>query len=131
MQFSNTWPFISYFLLAYYGHHLSPANHPHLNFYFTASQDALIKKDGIPPTLQIRAAIATGLGAAAAHAKLLADQEDREIEHLLATIIGTQVNDFYLSFVPAVCPFGALCAQGVASHLVFSQSVAILAISDA
>lgn len=61
----------------------------------SANQDALIKKDGIPPTLQIRAAIATGLGAAAAHAKLLADQEDREIEHLLATIIGTQMKKLH------------------------------------
>ncbi|XP_050375830.1 SWI/SNF complex subunit SWI3A isoform X2 [Argentina anserina] len=61
----------------------------------SASQDAFKKKDDIPPTLQIRAAIATGLGAAAARAKLLADQEDREIEHLLATIIGTQMKKLH------------------------------------
>ncbi|OIW17048.1 hypothetical protein TanjilG_00187 [Lupinus angustifolius] len=47
--------------------------------------------DDIPLTLQIRAAIATALGAAAARAKLLADQEDREIEHLVATIIEAQI----------------------------------------
>ncbi|CAN6472505.1 unnamed protein product [Victoria cruziana] len=41
--------------------------------------------------LRMRAAIATALGAAAANAKLLADQEDREIEHLLSNIIETQV----------------------------------------
>ncbi|XP_062030149.1 SWI/SNF complex subunit SWI3A isoform X1 [Rosa rugosa] len=61
----------------------------------SAGQDAFIKKDDIPPTLQIRAAIATGLGAAAARAKLLADQEDREIEHLLGTIIGTQMEKLH------------------------------------
>ncbi|KAL6182658.1 hypothetical protein ACLB2K_044073 [Fragaria x ananassa] len=61
----------------------------------SASHVAFEKKDGIPPTLQIRAAIATGLGAAAARAKLLVDQEDREIEHLLATIIGTQMKKLH------------------------------------
>ncbi|KAG5031449.1 hypothetical protein JHK85_015431 [Glycine max] len=45
----------------------------------------------IPLTLRVRAATATALGAAAARAKLLADQEDREIEHLVATIIEAQV----------------------------------------
>lgn len=48
-------------------------------------------KDDIPLSLRIRAATATALGAAAARAKLLADQEDREIEHLVATIIEAQV----------------------------------------
>ncbi|XP_077227778.1 SWITCH/sucrose nonfermenting 3A [Tasmannia lanceolata] len=48
------------------------------------------KKSGLS-TLQIRAAIATAVGAAAAHAKLLADQEDREIELLMATMIDTQM----------------------------------------
>jgi len=43
-------------------------------------------------TLRIRAAIGTALGATAARAKLLADQEDREIEHLVATIIEAQVS---------------------------------------
>jgi SWI/SNF related-matrix-associated actin-dependent regulator of chromatin subfamily C len=41
--------------------------------------------------LRFRAAVATTLGAAAAHAKLLADQEDREVENLMATIVETQV----------------------------------------
>ncbi|XP_016171119.1 SWI/SNF complex subunit SWI3A [Arachis ipaensis] len=49
------------------------------------------QKDGIPLTLRVRAAIATALGAAAARAKLLADQEDREVELLVATIIDAQV----------------------------------------
>lgn len=40
---------------------------------------------------QIKAAIATALGAAAAHAKLLADQEEREMELLMASIIEAQM----------------------------------------
>ncbi|ESW09501.1 hypothetical protein PHAVU_009G132800 [Phaseolus vulgaris] len=46
----------------------------------------------IPLPLRVRAATATALGAAAARAKLLADQEVREIEHLVATIIEAQIN---------------------------------------
>ncbi|KAG6517062.1 SWI/SNF complex subunit SWI3A homolog [Zingiber officinale] len=42
-------------------------------------------------TLQIKASIATALGATAARAKLLADQEEREIELLLASIIEAQL----------------------------------------
>ncbi|KAK7350717.1 hypothetical protein VNO77_09617 [Canavalia gladiata] len=53
--------------------------------------DDRCSKDDIPSTLRVRAAIATALGAAAARAKLLADQEDREIEHLVATIIEAQI----------------------------------------
>ncbi|RDX64453.1 SWI/SNF complex subunit SWI3A, partial [Mucuna pruriens] len=45
----------------------------------------------IPLTLRVRAATATALGAAAARAKLLADHEDREIEHLVAIIIEAQI----------------------------------------
>ncbi|KAL6011666.1 hypothetical protein ACLOJK_002114 [Asimina triloba] len=41
--------------------------------------------------LHVRAAIATALAAAAAQSKLLADQEDGEIEHLMATIIEAQL----------------------------------------
>lgn len=55
------------------------------------SQETHPKKSDIPLPLQIRAAVATGLGAAAGHAKLLAVQEEREIEHLVATIIEAQV----------------------------------------
>ncbi|KAJ4728825.1 SWI/SNF complex subunit SWI3A [Melia azedarach] len=55
------------------------------------SQDGLPNKNEIPLTLRIRAATATALGAAAAKAKLLASQEDREIEHLVATILETQL----------------------------------------
>eukprot|EP01018_Ginkgo_biloba_P017045 Gb_30847 [translate_table: standard] len=43
----------------------------------------------------MRAAIATALGAAAAHAKLQADQEDREIEHLMSTIIQNQLKKLH------------------------------------
>lgn len=50
---------------------------------------------GLPAThLQMRAAIATALGAAGARAKLLADQEERDIEHLMSIIIENQVVDF-------------------------------------
>ncbi|KAE8661716.1 Chromatin remodeling complex subunit [Hibiscus syriacus] len=41
------------------------------------------------------AAVATGLGAAAARAKLLAMQEEREIEHLVATIIEAQLKKLH------------------------------------
>ncbi|XP_061342881.1 SWI/SNF complex subunit SWI3A isoform X2 [Gastrolobium bilobum] len=53
--------------------------------------DDRFPKDDMPLTLRLRAGIATALGAAAARAKLLADQEDREIEHLVATIIDSQI----------------------------------------
>ncbi|KAI3761440.1 hypothetical protein L1987_51856 [Smallanthus sonchifolius] len=45
----------------------------------------------IPLSLQVRGTCATALGAAAAHARLLAVQEDREIEHLVSSIINTQL----------------------------------------
>ncbi|OMO84222.1 hypothetical protein CCACVL1_10942 [Corchorus capsularis] len=54
------------------------------------TQEMSPKKNDVPLPLRIRAAVATGLGAAAAHSKLLADQEEREIEHLVATIIEAQ-----------------------------------------
>ncbi|RVW52561.1 SWI/SNF complex subunit SWI3A [Vitis vinifera] len=53
------------------------------------------EKNAIPLPLQMRAAIATALGAAAANAKSLADQEHREIEHLVATIIETQMKKLH------------------------------------
>ncbi|KAL4348531.1 hypothetical protein GQ457_17G018280 [Hibiscus cannabinus] len=55
------------------------------------SQELHPKKSDVPLPLRIRAAVATGLGAAAARAKLLAVQEEREIEHLVATIIEAQL----------------------------------------
>ncbi|KAL2515055.1 SWI/SNF complex subunit SWI3A [Forsythia ovata] len=48
-------------------------------------------KDTIQINLRMRAATATALGAAAAHAKCLADQEEREMEHLMATMIEAQL----------------------------------------
>ncbi|KAL5543847.1 hypothetical protein UlMin_007631 [Ulmus minor] len=59
------------------------------------NQDTSLKTDDLPLTLRIRAGVATALGAAAAHAKLLADHEEREIEHLVATIIGTQTKKLH------------------------------------
>lgn len=46
----------------------------------------------LPSATQIRAGIATAIGAVAANAKLLADQEEREIEHLMAIVIENQVD---------------------------------------
>lgn len=51
-------------------------------------------KSIIPLNLRTRAASATALGAAAANAKLLADQEEREMGHLMATMIEAQVSFF-------------------------------------
>ena len=48
-------------------------------------------QQALPSATQIRAGIATAIGAVAANAKLLADQEEREIEYLMATIIDNQV----------------------------------------
>ncbi|KAF8006725.1 hypothetical protein BT93_K0897 [Corymbia citriodora subsp. variegata] len=53
------------------------------------AQGPLPSKSHMP--LQVRAATATALGVASARAKLLADQEDREIEHKVASIIETQM----------------------------------------
>ncbi|XP_074278506.1 SWI/SNF complex subunit SWI3A isoform X2 [Silene latifolia] len=48
-------------------------------------------RESIPLALQTRAAVGTALGAAAAHARLLADHEEKKIEHLVAFIIETQL----------------------------------------
>ncbi|KAJ6875854.1 hypothetical protein NC652_035280 [Populus alba x Populus x berolinensis] len=57
----------------------------------SGTEEASAWQNDIPLSLRLRAAVATTLGAAAAHAKLLADQEDREVENLMATIVETQV----------------------------------------
>lgn len=49
------------------------------------------QRNTIPLTLRMRAATATAVGAAAAHAKLLADQEEREVEYLVSTLLEAQV----------------------------------------
>lgn len=54
-------------------------------------QGTSLVKNLIPLNLRTRAATATALGAAAAKAKLLADQEEREMGQLVATIIEAQV----------------------------------------
>ncbi|CAM6128725.1 unnamed protein product [Calypogeia fissa] len=48
-------------------------------------------KDGIPSVAQVKASIGTALGAAAANAKLLADQEERKMELLMSDIIENQL----------------------------------------
>ncbi|GLT35609.1 hypothetical protein SLA2020_100470 [Shorea laevis] len=60
----------------------------------TESQETSAKED-VPLPLQIRAAVATGLGAAAARAKLLAEQEERDIEHLVVTVIEAQLKKLH------------------------------------
>ncbi len=50
----------------------------------------------ISTTYQVRAAVATSIGVAAARAKRLADQEEREMELLMASIIETQVKSLDL-----------------------------------
>ncbi|XP_060204150.1 SWI/SNF complex subunit SWI3A [Lycium barbarum] len=52
---------------------------------------AVSQRNTIPLTLRMRAATATAVGAAAAHAKLLADQEEREVEYLVSTLVEAQV----------------------------------------
>ncbi|XP_062225933.1 SWI/SNF complex subunit SWI3A homolog [Phragmites australis] len=49
------------------------------------------EKKFIATAYQVRAAVATAIGVAAARAKILADQEEREMELLLASIIETQL----------------------------------------
>ncbi|KAK9748300.1 hypothetical protein RND81_02G048700 [Saponaria officinalis] len=48
-------------------------------------------RESIPLALQTRAAVGTALGAAAAHARVLADREEKEIEYLVAFVIETQL----------------------------------------
>ncbi|KAJ9140138.1 hypothetical protein P3X46_030820 [Hevea brasiliensis] len=54
------------------------------------AQETSPGQNEMPLTLQLRTAIATALGAAAMHAKLLADKEDQEIENLVTTMVETQ-----------------------------------------
>lgn len=62
------------------------------NYQDTKDIDSCLSAKKLPPSiLQIRAAIGTALGAAAAHAKLIADQEEREMEHLMSIVIENQI----------------------------------------
>ncbi|CAN6276033.1 unnamed protein product [Urochloa humidicola] len=49
------------------------------------------EKKFVANAYQVRAAVATAIGVAAARAKMLADQEEREMELLMASIIETQL----------------------------------------
>ncbi|KAI4318776.1 hypothetical protein MLD38_032445 [Melastoma candidum] len=53
------------------------------------NQGIALEENFLP--LRARAATATALGAAAAHAKLLAEQEEKELKHLMADIIEAQM----------------------------------------
>lgn len=57
----------------------------------TENGNVVPSKDLAPSVTQVRAGIATAISAAAANAKLLGDQEEREIEHLMASIIENQL----------------------------------------
>ncbi|KAL9375568.1 hypothetical protein Peur_032447 [Populus x canadensis] len=61
----------------------------------SGTEEASAWQNDIPLSLRLRAAVATTLGAAAAHAKLLADHEDREVENLMATIVETQLKKLH------------------------------------
>lgn len=61
-----------------------PPNHPDASKATAAAEE-------LPSAAQARVSVATALGVAAANAKLLADQEERVIEHLVANIIDNQV----------------------------------------
>ncbi|KAI5068360.1 hypothetical protein GOP47_0016705 [Adiantum capillus-veneris] len=63
----------------------------HVQSSKTGEVETSSSKENLPSTTQIRAAIATAIGAVAANAKLLADQEERETEYLMATIIENQL----------------------------------------
>ncbi|KAG8638637.1 hypothetical protein MANES_14G048701v8 [Manihot esculenta] len=56
------------------------------------TQETSPRLKDIPLTLRLRTAIVTALGAAAVHARLLADMEDQEIEILVTTMVETQFN---------------------------------------
>jgi len=49
------------------------------------------EKEMTTPTVEMRAATAAALGSAAVRAKLLADQEDQDIENLFSTVVDTQM----------------------------------------
>lgn len=49
------------------------------------------EKEMTTPTVEMRAATATALGSAAVRAKLLADEEDQDVENLFSTVVDTQM----------------------------------------
>jgi SWI/SNF related-matrix-associated actin-dependent regulator of chromatin subfamily C len=61
--------------------------------------DKKMEKNFISTAYQVRAAVGTAVGVAAARAKMLVDQEEREMELLMASIIETQVNCLPLSLL--------------------------------
>ncbi|BFI43154.1 hypothetical protein AXG93_1865s1280 [Marchantia polymorpha subsp. ruderalis] len=59
------------------------------------AQEVEREADGGPSAVQLQVGIATGLAAAAVNAKLLADQEEREMELLMTDIIENQMKALY------------------------------------
>lgn len=75
---------------AYYSYH-------HVYHYLSAETAEISSaKNIIPLNLRTRAATATALGVAAANAKLLADQEEKEIGNLVSVMIEAQVLFLFL-----------------------------------
>jgi hypothetical protein len=64
---------------------------------FTHDSDKKQDKNFVATAYQVQAAVATAFGVAAARAKMLADQEAREMELLMASIIETQMRLLTLS----------------------------------
>jgi hypothetical protein len=62
--------------------------------------------------------VATALGVAAANAKLLADQEEREIEHLVASVIDNQVDLVVVNVVRKVIPAFLLIYNNLMGYVV-------------
>jgi hypothetical protein len=72
----------------------------------------------LPSAAQARISVATALGVAAANAKLLADQEEREIEHLVASVIDNQVDLVVVNVVRKVIPAFLLIYNNLMGYVV-------------
>ncbi|KAL3638016.1 hypothetical protein CASFOL_018464 [Castilleja foliolosa] len=73
------------------GNYVDSESSPETSNQKRCIQETSSVKNIIPLNFRTRAATATALGAAAANAKLLADQEEREIAHLVANMIDAQL----------------------------------------
>jgi hypothetical protein len=76
------------------------------------------EEDGLASAAQARISVATALGVAAANAKLLADQEEREIEHLVASVIDNQVDLVVVNVVRKVIPAFLLIYNNLMGYVV-------------
>jgi hypothetical protein len=74
--------------------------------------------DNLPSVAQVKASIATALGAAAVNAKLLADQEEREMEQCMSDIIENQVGAIFYLLYTSWDAFKPTFAQSVSYIIV-------------